>query len=148
MNYMKWMSEHVSKKCPVGRIAMLGTHNSGAYSWQNTIIPKCQDKNILEQLFLGVRCFDIRVCVFNGWYEMHHNGHCPPVGDENERQQYEYAMNSIKTFLTSFGPEEIVLIFLSGYDGNKDFPHLPPALTPDQKHYILWKMKDIFGDLL
>ncbi|TGK01309.1 hypothetical protein EHQ53_08610 [Leptospira langatensis] len=144
-NYASWMGDHVYRKSLLGNIPILGTHNSGVYNGQNTIMVKCQEKNILEQLFLGIRCFDIRVRVSNNWYVMHHNDHCPPIGNEIERQQYEAALNSIKTFLTMKLPHystenEIILIFLSGSDNGN--------LTPEQEYYVLQKVQDVFGELL
>ncbi|PJZ64369.1 hypothetical protein CH371_18295 [Leptospira wolffii] len=144
-NYATWMGDHVYRKSLLGNIPILGTHNSGIYNGQNTIMVKCQEKNILEQLLLGVRCFDIRVRVSNNWYVMHHNDNCPPIGNEIERQQYEAALESMKAFLTMRLPNctpenEFILIFLSGSDNGN--------LTPEQEYYVLWKVQDVFKGLL
>lgn len=144
-NYATWMGDHVYRKRLLGNIPILATHNSGCYNGQNTIMVKCQERNILEQLMGGIRCFDIRVRVSNNWYVMHHNDNCPPIGNEIERQQYEAALYSMKAFLTMRIPNctpenEFILIFLSGSDNGN--------LTAEQEYYVLWKTQDVFRELL
>jgi hypothetical protein len=132
------MGTSVHRKCRLGNITLLSTHNSGCYNAQNTIGVKCQDRNIAEQLRGGVRAFDIRVRYQNGWAVMHHNENCPPIGDEVARQQYDHALHVMRDFLVAH-PSEILLIRLQGSELN---------LTPEQRHYVLWKAGDVFGSLL
>jgi hypothetical protein len=132
------MGSSVHKKCRLGNITLLSTHNSGCYNAQNTIGVKCQDRNIAEQLQGGVRVFDIRVRYQNGWAVMHHAENCPPIGDEVARQQYDHALYVMRDFLLAH-PSEILLIRLQGSEIN---------LTVEQRRYVLWKPGDVFRSLL
>lgn len=150
------MNDHVSRDCPIGNIQILATHNSGSYSSANTILVRCQDRNIREQLEDGVRCFDIRVCAQEkpsplGGFFMHHNGHFPDVGygDDVLRQRFEPAMRSIRDFLSC--PEsanELVIIKLSGRKKADPVLHPWPAMNETQERYVLDEISNVFGALL
>ena len=60
INLCKWMKELNGSK-PVFEYNLVGTHDSVTQYVQFSFDTKCQDRNIYDQLCLGVRMLDIRV---------------------------------------------------------------------------------------
>ena len=60
MNLKKWMA-NVSENTPVFTLNLVGTHDCVTRFVQFSHFSKCQDKNIYQQLEMGIRCLDIRV---------------------------------------------------------------------------------------
>lgn len=60
MNLKKWMAE-ISSDTPVFTLNLVGTHDCVTQYVQFSRFSKCQNRNIYEQLELGIRCLDIRV---------------------------------------------------------------------------------------
>lgn len=60
INLKKWLSK-ISDDTPLLRINIPGTHDCVTQYVQFSHISKCQNKNIYEQLCLGIRGLDIRV---------------------------------------------------------------------------------------
>lgn len=60
MNLKNWMSE-IDDNTPVFHLNLVGTHDCVTQFVQFSHISKCQNKNIYEQLSIGIRCLDIRV---------------------------------------------------------------------------------------
>lgn len=64
MNFQAWMKDIDDSKS-VFELNMAGTHDCVTQYVQFSYISRCQDKNIYEQLCLGIRALDIR-CEVNG----------------------------------------------------------------------------------
>lgn len=60
MNLKNWMS-NIDDNTPVFHLNLVGTHDCVTQFVQFSHISKCQNKNIYEQLSMGIRCLDIRV---------------------------------------------------------------------------------------
>lgn len=60
MNLRTWMSD-IDNHAEVFRLNLVGTHDCVTQFVQFSHISKCQNKNIYQQLSIGIRCLDIRV---------------------------------------------------------------------------------------
>lgn len=60
-----WMSKLKGNPC-ITRLAIPGTHDSGAYQWTIKPMTRAQTLSIPEQLEIGVRAFDIRCAATYG----------------------------------------------------------------------------------
>ncbi|MCM1286297.1 MAG: phosphatidylinositol-specific phospholipase C domain-containing protein [Acetobacter sp.] len=60
MNLKNWMSE-IDNNTEIFKLNLVGTHDCVTQFVQFSHISKCQNKNIYQQLLIGIRCLDIRV---------------------------------------------------------------------------------------
>lgn len=60
MNLRTWMSD-IDDNTEVFKLNLVGTHDCVTQFVQFSHISKCQNKNIYQQLSIGIRCLDIRV---------------------------------------------------------------------------------------
>ena len=111
-----------------------GTHDSTAYniSCLGSCFAKTQDLDILTQLNIGVRLFDIRVTKNNSFFSNSNNFNfmnslicCHGIfncyhseNNKNIYLTYEYVLRIIKNFLEE-NPSEIVIIKTDSGRGNK-----------------------------
>ena len=98
-------------------VAMPATHNSGAFSWLNTIMVRCQDVDIEAQLNGGIRVFDIRVTKRAGTCMTHHGGVTA------DGQELDTAIDQFARFVREH-PSEKVVIELGSNLGDGDLPAL------------------------
>ena len=129
----KWMSKIPNKK-KLSLLNIPGTHDSTAYniSCLGSCFAKTQDLDILTQLNIGVRLFDIRVTKNNSFFSNSNNFNfmnslicCHGIFNcyhsENIKSfylTYEYVLRIIKNFLEE-NPSEIVIIKTDSGRGNK-----------------------------
>ncbi len=117
VNRENWMTDQWErlKGRLIYDVILPATHNSGIYSWLNSICVRNQTEGILAQLKGGVRGFDIRVTKSgDGPYLMHHNGYVPFDGS----QQLEPALQELKDFATAH-PKEILVVRLDPACGTR-----------------------------
>ena len=132
----KWMSKIPNKK-KLSLLNIPGTHDSTAYniSCLGSCFAKTQDMDILTQLNIGVRLFDIRVTKNNSFFSNFSNSNnfnfmnslicCHGIfncyhseNNKNFYLTYEYVLRIIKNFLEE-NPSEIVIIKTDSGRGNK-----------------------------
>lgn len=111
----KWMETHWKyiKDHTMYDIILPGTHNSGIFSWHNTIAYRNQENDINQQLKDGIRVFDIRVMKRSNIFTMHHKG----VFVTDGSQDLKKALDQIKNFLKN-NDHEIIIIKLKPGDGS------------------------------
>lgn len=158
-NWMKQLSPYIDN-LSINNIILPGTHDSGTSSitdkspfaqdatdimkkinWMGpkTLagLSKTQDKNIKEQLELGVRYFDLRVA--------------PNPNDNNElyfvHAKYgdsaSIAIKDIKNFIESHDREIVILDFQHLYGMNKDnYRNLMSLLRDNLKNYMAPAIRD------
>ena len=141
----KWMSKLPDdKKIVLTNIP--GSHDSTAYcmNFFGSIFAKCQDLNIIDQLKIGVRKFDIRVALNNNWayscginevisgYDLdliccHGICNCYYINDAGIKNNiaFKHVLLDIKQFLEENPTETIILSVTSGR-GNK-YKHIKKA---------------------
>lgn len=117
----------------IWRVALPGTHNSGAFSAWNSICVRNQDKNIGEQLNGGIRCFDVRVTNGHGTFVMHHSGHYPP----NDSQNLKPALEQMKSFVNAHS-SEVFIVWMTPGDGTS----LKESQWPDVRKMVLDELED------
>lgn len=102
-----WMGDLYSyiKDQKLCDIKIPSTHNSGSFHYDILGRISCQSFSIIEQLRIGVRCFDIRLIVKEGHVYMHHNG------ISFEDQSFSKALDELRQFITDH-PKEFVILNL------------------------------------
>ena len=115
-----------------------GSHDSTAYymNFFGSIFAKCQDLNIMDQLKIGVRKFDIRVTTNNNWnycglseiisdYDLdliccHGICNCYYISDDGTKNNlaYKQVLLDMKQFLEE-NPTETIILSVSSGRGNK-----------------------------
>lgn len=95
-----WMSA-VEPTRSLAKMTILGTHDSCAFH-EVFGIGKCQHQSLTDQLNKGVRYLDIRCCVTNGSFEMHH-------GSIDEGLSFDDVMSSCLSFLSK-NPSETIFM--------------------------------------
>jgi 1-phosphatidylinositol phosphodiesterase len=102
---MSWMSE-LDDDLNITRMAIPGTHDSGAYALVNTPLTRAQDISIKEQMDIGVRALDVRCAreVLGTDYEVFH-------GPIPQRVRLEDVFGDIDDFLNN-NPGEFIILML------------------------------------
>ena len=115
-----------------------GTHDSAAYNMNifGSVFAKCQDLNIMEQLRIGVRIFDIRVtinqCTFSCGINQiisdndfdliccHGICDCYYINDKGDKKNLTFkdVLLDMKQYLEEFPTETIILLLKSGRGNN------------------------------
>ena len=117
-----------------------GSHDSSAYymNFFGSVFSKCQDLNIMEQLKIGVRKFDIRVATNSNWayscginneiiseYDLdliccHGICDCYCINDSGTKNNlaYKHILLDFKQFLEE-NPTETIILLVSSGRGNK-----------------------------
>ena len=141
----KWMSNLPDDK-KILLINIAGSHDSTAYcmNFFGSVFAKCQDLNIVDQLKIGVRKFDIRVAENNNWayscgineivsdYDLdliccHGICNCYYINDSGAKNNiaFKHVLLDLKNFLEENPSETIILSVTSGR-GNK-YNHIKRA---------------------
>lgn len=125
-----WMHD-VPGDTNITKMAIPGTHDSGAYSAWVPPLTRAQDHSILEQLKVGVRALDIRCGkqAVTGYYKVYH-------GPIDQGVYIEDVFKEIKKFLKVNG-DEFVILMLKQETGSDDISTAINDLV-----------KDIFGDMV
>jgi 1-phosphatidylinositol phosphodiesterase len=107
-NYSEWMLR-IDDERPIRLISIPGTHDSCAYhgtlSWYSKPISRCvitQEKNISEQLQMGIRYLDIRCRHVNNSFNIHH-------GNFNLNTTFQSVLRNVIDFLKQFPTETILM---------------------------------------
>lgn len=95
-----WMSA-VDSNRSLAKMTIMGTHDSCAFH-EVMGIGKCQNISLTGQLNKGFRYLDIRCCVSNGSFEMHH-------GSISEKLNFDDVMNECRSFLR-WNPSETIFM--------------------------------------
>lgn len=107
--YANWMEAYAGTigALEPWQVILPGTHDSGSFSSSYYTGARNQSLNIGEQLYAGIRCFDIRVMqATNGNWLMQHSGYT------DSSQSYPLALDQIAGFVASH-PQEFIVILLS-----------------------------------
>ncbi|MCB1194183.1 MAG: hypothetical protein KDK90_27350 [Leptospiraceae bacterium] len=130
LNASTWMHDNMNiiGNFNLRNLCMLGTHDSGmCKNVDGTIAPDCavitQRKNILEQLQLGVRYFDIRPIIGGGKYHTGHYSNTSVGWLGGRGQSIEDIISEINFFCQNTA-ELLVLSLSHAYDtdnGYKNF---------------------------
>jgi len=111
-----WMGllDGVTRRRPITRLVIPGTHDTGAYMYCNTPMVRAQSLSIAQQLDAGVRALDLRVGVayFSTTYWIFH-------GPVNLDVSVQSAIDDVVNFLTA-NPTETVIIMLKQETGKPD----------------------------
>lgn len=111
-----WMGllDGITRRRPITRLVIPGTHDSGAYQYSYTPMVRAQSLSIRQQLDAGVRALDLRVGVayFSTSYWLYH-------GPVNLDVSVQSAIDDVVAFLTA-NPTETVIIMLKQETGSTD----------------------------
>ena len=111
-----WMGllDGITRRRPITRLVIPGTHDSGAYQYAYTPMVRAQSLSISQQLSAGVRALDLRVGVayFSATYWLYH-------GPVNLDVSVQSALDDVVNFLTA-NPTETVIIMLKQETGGND----------------------------
>ncbi len=103
-----WMGKLKNDLCTINTLSIPGTHQSGTMLAERfTDMKKCQNTSIYHQLFLGIRCFDLRIYTSGN------------VGHDNIRCfiNIEDIVRWCQNFMEHF-PTEAIMIRLANSYGN------------------------------
>jgi hypothetical protein len=146
--WMKNLEDGKSKK--LNQIAMPGSHNAGMYKSHNCTSggfacnTETQSQTIYQQLYAGIRYFDLRPILKKSKFELGHFS--DDIGDYfavKGRQgcfggSLDDGLSDVKAFLEDGNDSEIIILRFSHYydrDNHKDY------FTDNQKDYLVSTVK-------
>ena len=109
--YADWMSKLDDSK-PLNELSIPATHDSGATISLMGISGQCQKTTIKEQLYMGVRFFDIRLRLVNDELTVVH-------GIVDQKLTFESVLKDVNEFIENY-PSEFLIISLKEDDDPKD----------------------------
>ena len=117
MNNSKWMTDLYNSKgdYKLTDITLPGSHDSGSYQlldcWSGIIPIKnwtlTQNMNIADQLELGIRVFDLRVCFLNGNFYISHTFKC---------ELLQVVLTDFINFMASNSTEIVIILIKPDYN--------------------------------
>lgn len=112
----KWMKK-LSDLLPVSEINIPGTHDSCTAAVQFSVLSKCQNMTVTEQLNSGIRFLDIRVEQDGEKLKLVHDiADCKSPVNRREKLYLEAVISDCKSFLSE-NPSETILISYKRDDG-------------------------------
>lgn len=94
----------------LSRINLAGTHDSATAFVALKKWARCQSLNFPEQLGIGIRLFDIRLCKSHGnFYLVHSLADCYRDGEMSERLAFDEVLKTCEEFLRENPREAIVM---------------------------------------
>lgn len=114
-----WM-KNIPDDYLVSNINLPGTHNSCAQFINFKLISKCQNKNIFDQLKMGIRFLDIRFNFDgNNLFINHSFLKCKSSKSKKENLLFKNVLDNCKTFLKE-NPTEIILMSIKREAGKSE----------------------------
>ena len=120
INTTNWMS-HLSDETYISEIVMSGTHDSATRYCDLPLFTRTQQYSIKEQLEIGVRVFDMRLCETNGKIKFVHSSFTCKK-DMINTLYLDSVLKDIYSFLETHNTETIV--FMAKNEGDKKHPEL------------------------
>lgn len=94
----------------ISQLNLIGTHDSATAYVDMENSARCQDKTVLEQLELGVRLIDIRLCrKKDEFYLVHALANCYSDNNKRQRMTFKEVLSWCKDFLKS-NPNELIVL--------------------------------------
>jgi 1-phosphatidylinositol phosphodiesterase len=130
----KWMS-HIKDEAKISEITIPGTHNTCASKC--SILAKCQNISLMEQLNSGVRFIDIRCCHSNDSFNLHH-------GNFKIECDFEHGVMGVCVQFLCSNPTETIIAMLKPEHMSKNNPSDfdEKFLSYVQKYKNFWYLND------
>lgn len=124
----------------ISNINLPGTHNSCAQYVKLSFISKCQNKNIFDQLKMGIRFIDIRLNFDGNKLFINHSFlKCKASKSKKENLLFSDVLSSCETFLKD-NPSEFILMSVkreAGKSEEETFDHLYNTFLKDNNIFYL-----------
>lgn len=119
---VRWMSA-LEDETAVNELSIPGTHDSGATHSIADVAGKCQSLSIEDQLYIGVRFFDIRLQLVGDDFNVVHSF-------VDQDTDFDDVLEDMVEFITENPTEFLIVSIKKDADSKKpegDFPHLLEA---------------------
>ncbi len=110
-NNSQWLTQRINPATPIDMISLPGSHDSGTKKTSG--IAQTQSLTIEEQLFVGIRCLDIRLKVIGGRLQVYH-------GDADCILSFKQVVTWVNSFLQAH-PAEFVVMIIKKEDKSSDY---------------------------
>ncbi len=123
---------------PVSMINLIGTHDSATAHCTFESNARCQDTSVADQLRIGIRLLDIRLCRKRKEYYLCHSlADCYSDSTKDERLTFESILLDCESFLKE-NPGEFILMSIKQDRGIQSKRFLPPLYEKYIEKNPLW----------
>ncbi len=123
---------------PISMINLIGTHDSATAYCSFEANARCQDTTITDQLLMGIRLLDIRLCRKGNWYYLCHSiADCYTDPSKDRRLSFESILRDCENFLKE-NPREFILMSIKQDRGIQSKRFLPPLYEKYIANSSLW----------